>query len=104
MGASGTAALDGALPDALDVIAAVSRSLETATPYACFGGCEGFTTGSALGTFRVATVNGALLEPSDIIIVSRSFGSCDTLRLPWWWWRGLYHNRFNFGNLWNCYT
>ena len=76
LGASGTAALDGAPADASVAITVVSRSLGIATPCFCFGGCKGFATGSTLGTFGVAALIGALLGPSDAMAVaSRSLGT-----------------------------
>ena len=56
--------------DALAAITVVSRSLGIATPCCCFGGCKGFATGSTLGTFGVAALIGALLEPSDAMAVA----------------------------------
>ena len=105
-GASGTAALNGALPDAVAAVTVVPRSLGTATSCWCFGGCKGFATGSTLGTFGVATPIGApLLEPSDAMAVAFAFsGNSDPLRLLWWWWRGLCHSRLIFGNFWGCYN
>ena len=106
LGASGTAALDGAPADASVAITVVSRSLGIATPCFCFGGCKGFATDS---TSRELSESLHLLEhysnPRMQWLLRRVLWEQRPLAAAFrWWWRGLCHNRFNSGNLWNCYT